>query len=697
MQTPLRPIPILFSKRGEKRPAKKLGVHEKREMEMLLDEIPHATSPHHHHDNGDARAGNDRAHQIQQMHPAHDMHGCAANDDGPSPSHGLLSGHGHGAGHAWMTPPPLLSDCMMEELGLVAGLRCLSIGDGREAPPALPPAPALANGGMSPYLSQSNYGNNLAFGGALGDVYGEPRRSVLPNHGSGLQQHCSTDADLSESWLEAHLLDARASCSNDLYTATENFLYRGEAIGADGAFDANLDYKGTRGSGFPSSFLQVPHKRVDLGQDVDALNSLSPVHAGLSKQDYSLPYSWAPQSVLLSRNLRNIEAFGCEDSSIMQGKGLHFVGNRWHDLLQERKRSQLDDRMYLRGVPVTNVNSLVDVHSPKPGCSPSLASKFDYLMGIEGYMCYIAKNQHGCRFLQRKFDEGRHFVDFIFDRIIDHIEELMVDPFGNYLMQKLLDVCSDGQRMRIIRKLMQDAEELVRISIDIHGTRAVQKLIETLKTRLQIALVISALRPGILDLIKDLNGNHVVQRCLQTFTAKDNKFIFDAATKHCVDIATHQYGCCILQRCISHSTGEDWRELVAEISANGLTLAQDCFGNYVVQYILELKSPLVIANLVSQFEGNYVQLSMQKFSSHVVEKCLKVFGEDDRETIILELLSVSQFEQLLQDPYANYVIQSALQNTKGSLRSALVNAIHPHAAILRTSPYCKRIFSQLKK
>lgn len=121
--------------------------------------------------------------------------------------------------------------------------------------------------------------------------------------------------------------------------------------------------------------------------------------------------------------------------------------------------------------------------------------------------------------------------------------------------------------------------------------------------------------------------------------------------------------------------------------------------NYVVQYVLDLKDPLVIANLASQFQGYYVQLSMQKFSSHVVEKCLKVYEEVHQETIILEFLSVSQFEQLLENCYANYVIQSALQNTKGNLRAILMEAIRLHASILGNNPYCKRIFSQasLKK
>lgn len=89
-----------------------------------------------------------------------------------------------------------------------------------------------------------------------------------------------------------------------------------------------------------------------------------------------------------------------------------------------------------------------------------------------------------------------------------------------------------------------------------------------------------------------------------------------------------------------------------------------CRRNYVVQYIVDLNNPLASAKLVSQFEGKYVQLSVQKFSSNVVEKCLRVFGEDARATIITELLSVSHFEQLLQDPYANYVIRSALENSK---------------------------------
>ncbi|RYR41967.1 hypothetical protein Ahy_A08g038415 [Arachis hypogaea] len=312
--------------------------------------------------------------------------------------------------------------------------------------------------------------------------------------------------------------------------------------------------------------------------------------------------------------------------------------------------------------------------------------------GGSGYVYNMAKDQNGCRFLQRMVEEGTfEDVRVVFEGIVENVVELMMDPFGNYLVQKLLDVCNEDQRLQIVLMLTKEQGQLVRISLNTHGTRVVQKLIETLNSAKQISLVKGAIQPGFLDLIKDLNGNHVIQRCLQCLSCQDNEFIFEAGVKFCVDIATHRHGCCVLQRCIDYSVGKHRERLVAEICKHGLLLAQDPFGNYVVQYIIEIENPTASTKLMSQLKGNFVNLSTQKFSSHVVEKCLKHVA-DSRSRIVRELLSTPHFEQLLQDPYANYVIQSALAYTKGALHVSLVEAVRPYK-ILRTSPYCKRIFS----
>ncbi|OAE22364.1 hypothetical protein AXG93_2318s1110 [Marchantia polymorpha subsp. ruderalis] len=325
--------------------------------------------------------------------------------------------------------------------------------------------------------------------------------------------------------------------------------------------------------------------------------------------------------------------------------------------------------------------------------------KYNTLEEVEGRIFSIAKDQHGCRFLQRKFDEGGpEDVQKIFQEIIEHIIELMTDPFGNYLVQKLLEVCNEEQRMEILH-VVTEKGELVQISLNMHGTRAVQKLIETLKSPEQVAMVIASLKQGVVTLIKDLNGNHVVQRCLQRLSTEDSQFIFDAAAVHCVEIATHRHGCCVLQRCVDFASGPQRQRLVTEIAANALVLSQDPFGNYVVQYILDLGMPWASVEVMVRLEGNYPYLAMQKFSSNVVEKCLKLAGDENRSRIVRELMGSPRLGQMLQDPYANYVVQSALTVAKGSLHTGLVEAIRPHLSVLRSSPYGKRILSRtnLKK
>ena len=147
---------------------------------------------------------------------------------------------------------------------------------------------------------------------------------------------------------------------------------------------------------------------------------------------------------------------------------------------------------------------------------------------------------------------------------------------------------------------------------------------------------------SVVQLIKDLNGNHVVQRCLNHLSSGDNQFIYDAVAGHCVEVATHRHGCCVLQRCIDHASENQkvhtphhpmptlrltestfiQQQLVNEITNNGLTLVKDPYGNYVVQYVLDLNYARMTANLIAQFMGHLPELSTQKFSSNVVEKVM---------------------------------------------------------------------------
>ncbi|KAK3011705.1 hypothetical protein RJ639_011655 [Escallonia herrerae] len=319
---------------------------------------------------------------------------------------------------------------------------------------------------------------------------------------------------------------------------------------------------------------------------------------------------------------------------------------------------------------------------------------------MRGWIVAWAKDQYGSKILQTKFD-GLSWdeIEVVLPEVIDHVGDLMKSQFGNHLIQKLVVVCDEEQRTRIILSVTKTPFQLIGICLNQHGARTVQKLLEHVSTPHQVSLVMSALSLGAATLANDQNGHHVIQFCLVHFSSEDNKHLLDEITENCFGIATDSSGCCVLQSCVEHSRGEPRDRLVSEIMANAIYLAEDPYGfvfqlfllfpsstatninmlqfvfitssNYVLQHMLGLRIPEITADLLRQLKWSYVSLSCNKYASNVVEKCLVDSGEEHSTEIINELLKSPNASMLLVDPYGNFVIQSALSVSTVSLLSHL--------------------------
>ncbi|GAB7354817.1 hypothetical protein MBLNU459_g5204t2 [Dothideomycetes sp. NU459] len=316
------------------------------------------------------------------------------------------------------------------------------------------------------------------------------------------------------------------------------------------------------------------------------------------------------------------------------------------------------------------------------------------LEALSGEIYGLCKDQHGCRYLQKKLeDRATEHIQLIFDETNTHVVELMTDPFGNYLCQKLLEYCNDDQRTVLIRNA---APQMVKIAVNQHGTRALQKMIEFISTREQIQIIIEALQFEVVHLIQDLNGNHVIQKCLNHLSPEDAQFIFDAVGTNCVVVGTHRHGCCVLQRCIDHASGLQKGQLIQHITMNAFALVQDPFGNYVVQYILDLGEPSFSEPLCRTFCGSVALLSRQKFSSNVIEKCIRTAEDDTKRVLIEELISPLELEKLLRDSFANYVVQTAMDYADPETKARLVDSIRPIIPSIRHTPYGRRIGGKIQ-
>lgn len=342
------------------------------------------------------------------------------------------------------------------------------------------------------------------------------------------------------------------------------------------------------------------------------------------------------------------------------------------------------------------------------------------LRALLGNVRRLSRDQVGCRLLQQALDEdGPSAATAILNEGLTFWAEAMVDPFGNYLFQKILERITPEERVTLVSSV---STRLVNASLNLHGTRSVQKIVEvcaideedieeesqdessskeeeenkkededddgdakTSKTKKSkkkkdtaAKILTDALKPSAARLCIDSHGNHAIQRILLKLPYQYTQFIFDAVAASVEDVARHRHGCCVIQRCLDSRHSAARTHLVSRIVEKSLELMQDAYGNYVVQYVLDVCGDDEVHAICESVIGRVCLLAIQKFSSNVMEKCLERCTDRVREEYLNELNDSERIRELMMDPFGNYVVQRALSVSTHAQAIRLVETMKPH-------------------
>ncbi|KAF9610267.1 hypothetical protein IFM89_021828 [Coptis chinensis] len=312
----------------------------------------------------------------------------------------------------------------------------------------------------------------------------------------------------------------------------------------------------------------------------------------------------------------------------------------------------------------------------------------------------LSSNQVGSQYLQRILTGGDlACVNKILNALEGRMVAVMTDPFGNYVFQKLLKSCSINDQILELVLSIISSPDLISAAINQYGSLSIQKLLKTLK-RLDSPLigdVMVALQPGLLILMTNMSGRHLIGHCLKHLTYDQNEMIYTVANQVCLALATDRQGYLVLCSIIETIRDPLRRELLTTITNNAVHLSYEPIGNYVLQKVLQFQNPEYTRIICDQLKDNLVLLSMHKHSSHVVEKCLK---SAEMEFVASEFLETNKVVQLAKDQYGNYVIQKVLEATKSKsphLYTSLVQALMPHLKQLQNHPNGRNVFNMLNK
>ena len=360
-----------------------------------------------------------------------------------------------------------------------------------------------------------------------------------------------------------------------------------------------------------------------------------------------------------------------------------------------------------------NNNNFFADHSLNSSKSNRFSSNKDIYLKLKSDIYYICQDQTKCRNIQDQLEQNKNDVEYIknfLEQIKPNIISIITHQFGNYLIQKLLEILIYQENKILFTEvilLLDQNNSLYTITINNYGTRVIQKtlekLIESGYNKIETDEINNCLKnlisKHLYDLCRDKNGNHVYQKILKVFhseTEEKNNFLYNCLADIAVDVALLQQGATIFSTAITLGSYNQKEKICSKVIENLDKLINNKYGNYSVQAIINsLKDEKKILEPIYLYiSSNIVELSKQKFSSNVTDTFIMKKDEFSKR-LIDDIIKNNQIKDMIKDQFGNYVIQKAMSISDEETLNKIIEQIKPIIPELLLSNLGKKIVNKL--
>jgi hypothetical protein len=247
-------------------------------------------------------------------------------------------------------------------------------------------------------------------------------------------------------------------------------------------------------------------------------------------------------------------------------------------------------------------------------------------------------------------------IDIILKKIKSKSNEIMIDKYGNYFFQKLIELCTPKQRHFL---LLSIKDHFVEISNNSFGTHPLQLLIEKITSKNEKEVVLKSIENNELNLSLDSKGTHVLQKFISITKDEErlpiNKNLLDILPK----LINDPFGVCVLIKLIKYTNDKEIKINISKYISdnNALSFIQHPYANYAVQSLFNQNDICYCEDIIKVIVDNFYILSLKKFSSNVVENCIKFGNDNIVNKIYKSIFKDDKLEVLLNNTYGNFVIE----------------------------------------
>lgn len=307
-------------------------------------------------------------------------------------------------------------------------------------------------------------------------------------------------------------------------------------------------------------------------------------------------------------------------------------------------------------------------------------------------------DQQASIFLQQKLKVATADQKFeIVQAIIDQAYPLMINRFGNFLVQRCFEHGTPEQVISIAQAIRGNT---LNLSMDAFGCHVVQKAFDCVPEEYKAIMVHELLR-RIPETIIHRYACHVWQKLFELRWSDTPpqimRYVNDALRGMWHEVALGETGSLVVQNIFENCLEEDKRPCINEVLASIDVVAHGQFGNWCIQHICEHGSVPDRTRAIDHVLRFATEYSMDQFASKVVEKCLKV-GSNDFLDRYLERVCEARPSRprmplidIAGDQFGNYLIQYILTQADSERREVVASHIRKHMVSLRGSKYGSRV------
>ncbi|CAO3599721.1 unnamed protein product [Absidia cylindrospora] len=237
------------------------------------------------------------------------------------------------------------------------------------------------------------------------------------------------------------------------------------------------------------------------------------------------------------------------------------------------------------------------------------------------------------------------------------IAELCSDYIGNTVMQRFFDKCSEPMKLAMLERI---APHLAAIGIHKNGTWAAQKILGTIKTPKQCALVRKYVKTYVPALLLDQFGNYVVQCCLR-LGEQENQFVFDAMVENCEVISHGRFGARAMRGILEseYTAPRQQTMMAACLLQHTMTMVTHPNGSLLVAWLMDTYTEgptavLVSRTLAQTLTPRLASVATHKLGSQLLLKLIhQSLDKEAQDTLLSGLVTDITLKALLMPPNAD--------------------------------------------